>query len=218
MVAHRCYGEPVTGSEDTARLEALWAGEFGDDYVDRNFEADAGREPFWRERIEQLGATSALEIGCNVGGNLVWIAKRIGEEHVAGIEINEKAVEVCRERLPAADIRHAGAKGLPFDDGSFDLVFTVGVLIHQPREELDGIIDEIVRVSKRFVLCVEYHSDELVEVPYRGQEGALFKEDYGRRYKQRYPELELVDQGFLARSEVTSWDDVTWHVFRKPSA
>jgi hypothetical protein len=52
-------------------------------------------------------------------------------------------------------------------------------------------------------------------VPYRGQEGALFKQDYGALYQRLFPELELVDEGFLPRGEAT-WDDVTWWTFRKP--
>ena len=36
-------------------------------------------------------------------------------------------------------------------------------------------MDEIVRCSRRYVLCGEYRADDLEEVPYRGQEGALFR-------------------------------------------
>jgi hypothetical protein len=74
-----------------------------------------------------------------------------------------------------------------------------------------------VRCSSRYVLCGEYYAEELTEVPYRGQEGALFKQDYGALYQRLFPELELVDEGFLARGDGT-WDDVTWWTFRKPGA
>lgn len=201
-------------ANEKSRLEALWAGTFGDSYVDRNAEAHVGREPFWRERVEALGTTSALEVGCNVGGNLVWLATLLGEEHVAGVEINEQAVAVARERLPAADIRTGMATDLPFDDGAFDLVFTAGVLIHQSREALPTVMDEIVRVADRHVICAEYYAPELVEVPYRGHSGALFKDDYGQRYLERHPGLTLVDQGFLPASE-GAWDDVTHWTLRK---
>ena len=70
---------------------------------------------------------------------------------------------------------------------------------------------EIVRCSQRFVLCGEYHADELTEVEYRGQEGALFKCDFGRFYQERFPQLTLVEQGFLGRAE--GWDDLTWWLF-----
>jgi pseudaminic acid biosynthesis-associated methylase len=202
-------------SSDAERLEALWAGEFGDQYVDRNAEAGKGRRPFWAERHAKLGFTSVLEVGCNVGGNLRWLAELIGPQNVHGIDVNEHALAVLRENVPGADVRIAKARELPFEDGQFDLVFTTGVLIHQPPEELAQIMDEIVRCAKRYVLCGEYRADDVEEVHYRGHEGALFRNDYGRLYQERFPQLELIDEGFLPRSPDTSWDDVTYWVFAK---
>jgi pseudaminic acid biosynthesis-associated methylase len=198
---------------ETGRLQDLWSGDFGDAYVERNAKAHEGREPFWRERLETLGVTSALEIGCNVGGNLVWIGDALGAANVAGIEINETAAATARRRLPEADIRIGQAAELPFEDGQFDLVFTAGVLIHQSRESLPSVLDEMIRVSKRFVLAAEYFADEPTEIPYRGHDGALFKDDYGRLIAERDPKLEQIEKGFL---DSGSWDDVTYWTFRKP--
>ena len=61
------------------------------------------------------------------------------------------------------------------------------MLIHQPPAELPRVMDEIVRCSRRYVLCGEYHADELEEVPYRGQEGALFRTTTGALYQERFP-------------------------------
>jgi pseudaminic acid biosynthesis-associated methylase len=199
-------------SGDAERLEALWAGDFGDQYVDRNAAAGEGRRPFWAERHEKLGFTSALEIGCNLGGNTRWLAELIGPENVAGIDVNEHALAVLRENVPGADVRLASAREVPFPDASFDLVFTTGVLIHQAPDELPGIMDEIVRCSRRYVLCGEYFAEAVEEVHYRGHEGALFRNDYGRLYQERFPSLTLVEQGFLGQP---AWDDVTYWVFEK---
>jgi pseudaminic acid biosynthesis-associated methylase len=205
----------MTGeADDAARLEALWAGEFGDDYVVRNRAAGDGRRPFWEARVAALGFGSALEVGCNVGGNLIWLAELLGPGHVAGVDVNERALEILRERVPGIDVRRATARSLPFEEGAFDLTFTTGVLIHQPPEDLPQVMDEIVRCSRRYVLCGEYRADDLEEVPYRGQEGALFRHDYGRLYQERHPSLELVEEGFLPRAEGV-WDDITYWVFEK---
>jgi pseudaminic acid biosynthesis-associated methylase len=201
-------------SGEAERLEALWAGDFGDQYVDRNAAAGEGRRPFWAERHEKLGFTSALEIGCNLGGNTRWLAQLLGPENVAGIDVNEHALAVLRENIPGVDVRVASARDLPFADASFDLVFTTGVLIHQSPEELPRIMDEIVRCSRRFVLCGEYRADELEEVQYRGHSGALFRNDYGRLYMDRFPSLRLVEEGFVGQP---AWDDITYWVFEKGS-
>jgi len=204
----------MTPEDDAARLEGLWSGEFGDDYVERNKAASEGRRPFWEHVLGAIEAGSALEIGCNVGGNLRWLAELLGAENVAGVDVNERALEVVRSEVPGVDARVASARELPFADDSFDLVFTTGVLIHQSPDELPRVMDEIVRCSRRYVLCGEYRADELEEVPYRGQRGALYKQDYGRLYQERFPQLRLLEEGFLPKSEGV-WDDVTYWVFEQ---
>jgi pseudaminic acid biosynthesis-associated methylase len=204
----------MTPEDDAGRLEDLWAGGFGDDYVQRNKAASEGRRPFWEARYANIEINSALEVGCNVGGNLRWLVELLGAENVAGVDVNETALEVVRSELPGVDARVATARDLPFDDDAFDLVFTTGVLIHQSPEELPRVMDEIVRCSRRYVLCGEYRADELEEVPYRGQRGALYKQDYGRLYQERFPQLRLLEEGFLPKSEGV-WDDVTYWVFEQ---
>jgi pseudaminic acid biosynthesis-associated methylase len=204
----------MTPEDDAARLEGLWSGDFGDDYVERNRAASEGRRPFWEHVLGKIEATSALEIGCNVGGNMRWLAGLLGAENVAGVDVNERALEVVRSEIPGVDARVASARELPFADDSFDLVFTTGVLIHQSPEELPRVMDEIVRCSRRYVLCGEYRADELEEVPYRGQRGALYKQDYGRLYQERFPQLQLLEEGFLPKSEGV-WDDVTYWIFEQ---
>ena len=204
----------MTPEDDAARLEGLWSGEFGDDYVERNKAASEGRRPFWEHVLGAIEAGSALEIGCNVGGNLRWLAELLGAENVAGVDVNERALEVVRSEVPGVDARVASARELPFADNSFDLVFTTGVLIHQSPDELPHVMDEIVRCSRRYVLCGEYRADDVEEVPYRGQEGALFRADYGRLYQERFPQLKLLEEGFLPKSEGV-WDDVTYWVFEQ---
>lgn len=197
-------------------LEQLWAGGFGDAYVDRNIEAERGRDAFWGDVIDRLRPRTALEVGCNVGANLRWIAERLGQENVAGVDVNAKALEELRRRLPDVDARRSSGAALPFEDASFDLVFTVTVLIHQDGDGLEAMMREVVRCSRRWILCGEYADDHEVEVPYRGQRDALFRRDYGGIYQRSFPELRLVDSGFLPREASTSWDDVTWWIFEKP--
>ena len=134
---------------DAKRLEDLWAGEFGDAYRERNSDPERGREPFWTALVERLQPGNALEVGCNIGGNLHWLARLLGEENCAGIDISERAVATVRERLPGVDARVARARDVPFEDGSFDLAYTVGVLIHQPPESDRQVMAEVVRCSRR---------------------------------------------------------------------
>lgn len=127
--------------------------------------------------------------------------------------MNEKALAILATRVPGVNAVWSPARELPFRDRWFDLVFTMGVLIHQPEAILPLVMAEMVRCSRRWVLCVEYHAEETVEVPYRGQEGALFKRNYRRLFLELFPELTLRSEGFLGREE--GWDDVTWSLFER---
>jgi pseudaminic acid biosynthesis-associated methylase len=194
------------------RLEELWRGGFGDDYVDRNT-SFGHRKAFWDARMDALGCRRALEVGCNVGGNLQWIAQRLEPRDVYGVDVNEKAIAELLRRVPGVNAVWSPARELPFRDQLFDLVFTMGVLIHQPDATLPLVMAEMVRTSRRWVLCGEYHAPQTVEVPYRGQEGALFKRDYGAMFLDLFADLRLRDRGFLSKDE--GWDDVNWWVFEK---
>lgn len=200
---------------EARRLERLWSGDFGDEYVDRNTEFGV-RKAFWGERLAMCEPTRVLEVGCNLGGNLQWIAGAMPADHVVGVDVNLKALVELRARVPRVHAVGCAARELPFEDGRFDLVFTMGVLIHQPEETLAGVMAEMVRCSSRWVLCGEYFAEETSEVHYRGHEGALFKRDYGRLFQQVSSSLQLREQGFLSQDE--GWDDVTWWLFERDSA
>ena len=65
---------------------------------------------------------SALDVGCGPGGLAVALAGLLGDENVAAVDPSERFVEVCRSRIPGADVRIGVAENLPFDDASFDVV------------------------------------------------------------------------------------------------
>jgi pseudaminic acid biosynthesis-associated methylase len=200
-------------NQEPARLEDLWSGDFGDDYVDRNIGAYEIREPFWRSIVDRVAPTRVLEVGCNVGGNLRWIAPSVPPGSAYGVDVNRKALAALRETLPDVNTIWTAARELPFRDDFFDFVFTMGVLIHQPEESVRDVMSEMVRCSSRFVLCGEYFSADTVDVPYRGVEGALFKRDYGKLFTEVGPSLSLVESGHLSADE--GFDDITWWLFEK---
>ena len=200
-------------SSEAARLEELWAGEFGNAYVDRNRGVHAPREAFWTGLVDELTPKRVLEVGCNLGGNLQWIARRLPPADVYGVDVNPHALDELRAAIPGVNALTAAGRELPFRDAWFDLVFTMGVLIHQPESTLPLVMSEIVRCSRRWVLCGEYFAEQSTEVAYRNQPGALFKRNYGRLYAELFPGLRLVRQEFYGRDQ--GWDDVTVWLFEK---
>lgn len=199
---------------ESARLEQMWSGSFGDSYSERNADAGGGRDVFWGQLLTAHPVQRVLEVGCNAGANLQWIVKHVPPTETFGIDVNQEALSRLRDRLPGVNAVAGFGRELPFRDRWFDLVFTTGVLIHQPASTLPIVMSEIVRASRRYILCGEYFAAEETEVPYRGHSGALFKRDYGRLYQDLFPDLDLIDEGFLAQSD--GWDDVTWWLLERP--
>jgi pseudaminic acid biosynthesis-associated methylase len=201
------------GGSEAERLEALWKGDFGDSYVDRNVGAYEVRSAFWSQLFEKWRFSSALEVGCNIGGNLRWLATLLPDGALFGVDVNEKAIARLHAEVPGVNAISSPGRNLPFRDRWFDLVFTMGVLIHQPDSTLPLVMAEMVRTSSRWVLLGEYFAEEATEVPYRGHEGALFKRDYGKLFVELFPEWSQADSGFLGKDE--GWDDITWWLFER---
>lgn len=86
---------------------------------------DAGAEPGMR----------VLDVGCGVGGPARTLAAEFGCT-VTGVDITESFVRAARmlsERTGLTDrvsFRVAGATGLPFESGSFDLVWSQNVIMN----------------------------------------------------------------------------------------
>ncbi|MBL0218116.1 MAG: methyltransferase domain-containing protein [Myxococcales bacterium] len=191
----------------------LWRSEFGRDYTDRNDREKPERVTSWQRLLDGIVPTRALEIGCNVGWNLEYL-RRLGVSELYGIEPQLYAVERARWRGPQFGVVQGTAFDLPFKDGWFDLAFTSGVLIHISPETVGAALDEIYRVSRRWIVAIEYDAPAETEINYRGHEGALWKRDHGGMWMARHPDLRLVRR--LELSEAEGYDDCTAHLFEKP--
>lgn len=201
---------------DAARsVEQLFAGEFGQAYTDRNHAVDPRKPAFFHELFRKHGIRRVLEGGCNVGLNL-GDAARDPDLDVWGLDIQREALRRAALAMPEATFVQGSLFDLPFKDGWFDLAFTCGVLIHVPPEGLPQAMAELYRVSKRYVMCAEYHDEREVEVPYRGHTRALWRRNYAQTWLDAFPDLEIVDQGYKGPEE--GWDRITWTLLRKRDA
>jgi pseudaminic acid biosynthesis-associated methylase len=194
-------------------LESLWSGEFGDAYVDRNSVEVPERSEFWRGVLARFPTQSVLEVGCAHGENLRHLSQLLAPHEVWGVDLNASALAAVPQVAPGTNAAWALARDLPFRDRFFDMVFTVGLLIHMPEGTLDTVMREIVRCSRRWVLCGEYQSDKTVDINYRDRPGILFKRDYGRLYQDVVPELALRESGYLERDQ--GFDRVTYWIFER---
>lgn len=204
----------------TEQLE-FWIGQFGEKYLERNLadrETISSRLMLWSIifRTMHQNIDTILEVGSNIGNNLKAI-KLISNAELYAIEPYENAMKTCV--LDGTVKKNNAFCTSAFDNNimsehSIDLVFTSGVLIHIHPNDLKKATDNIVRIAKKYVVCVEYFSDREETVLYRGNTEKLFKRDFGSFYLDNYPELSLVDYGFSWK-RITGLDNLTWWVFEK---
>src|SRR5579864_3508658 len=201
-------GAMASGSVETPQAR-IWQGEFGRDYTDRNTFDREQLDRLWfdnygisrssinREFLELTPKdASFLEVGCNVGNQLVML-RHLGYSNLAGIEIQDYALQVARSRLENVPLQQGSALALPFEDNSFDVVFTSGVLIHIAPEDLPRAMSEIHRCTRKYIWGMEYFSAKPATVNYRGHDRLLWKMNYAQEYLSSFPDLELVREQLL---------------------
>jgi ubiquinone/menaquinone biosynthesis C-methylase UbiE len=119
--------------------------------------------------FESLAGKDVLEVGPGSGIAVQLFAE--AGARVTAVDLTEWAVETTRARLQAfgleGDVRQGDAEALPFEDASFDLVFSWGVIHH--TVDMERALDELVRVCRpggRLVLML-YHRRSLFFASYR---------------------------------------------------
>lgn len=84
--------------------------------------------------FDRWSGKDVLEIGVGLGTDFTRFVRAGANAH--GVDLTQAAIDLVRHRLEleqlSADIRVGDAERLPFDDASFDLVYSWGVLHHTP--------------------------------------------------------------------------------------
>jgi spore coat polysaccharide biosynthesis protein SpsF len=202
--------------------EAFWAGEFGDAYVARN---DDPRRVAHRVALlarilaRTSGVGRILELGANIGRNLLALRVLLPDAAFGAVEINDKAASSL-ERIPNTRVFRGSMLDFePSALGRYELTLTSGVLIHVNPDRLPEAYRRLYECSTRYVLVIEYYNPIPVEVSYRGHARRLFKRDFAGEMLDRYRDIELMDYGFqYHRDPNFPADDCTWFLMKKGAA
>ena len=191
--------------------EEFWAGEFGDKYVERN-RGDAivaANIALFSRILSRTGPVrSAIEFGANIGLNLRALRHLLPKARLSAVEINKNAVRILRT-IPSLTVYHQSI--LEFTPRqSHDFALAKTVLIHIDPINLTKVYDLLYKSGRRFICLAEYYNPQPVEVPYRGHRNRLFKRDFAGEMLDRYPDLSLVDYGFVYHRDAFMQDDLNW--------
>ena len=192
--------------------EEFWANEFGDNYIDRNSNKEllASNIVFFSKIFsqQQIKLESILEIGCNIGMNLLAIKEIFPNLHINGIDINERAIELLQKSQKNFNLKSTSINNFETQE-KFDLVLTKGVLIHLNPNDLNKTYEKIYNLSKKYILICEYYNPSPCSIPYRGNDDKLFKRDFAGEILNKYSDLKLVNYGFAYNRDIFPQDDLT---------
>jgi ubiquinone/menaquinone biosynthesis C-methylase UbiE len=131
--------------------------QFGKDYWDGDrkygyggYRYDGRWLPIAQEMAEhyKLPADARiLDVGCGKGFLLYEFTQVLPQAQVAGIDISQYAIDNAKAEVKPF-LRVGSATKLPFDDNSFDFVFSVNTLHNLYINELWASLKEIERVGK----------------------------------------------------------------------
>ena len=134
--------------------------EFWNKYADEN-ESRYNEEfsKYVRNLVSSLqGVQSVLEIGCGTGIDLRLFPDSF---QLHGIDLNEHALEIAKEKASSVNFQKGDIAKLPFEDSSIDFVFTHGLMNYLDDDVLKKGISEMFRVSKRWIMhCEKYEKTE----------------------------------------------------------
>ena len=159
---------------------------------------------------------SLLECGCNVGRNINFLNYVLPKAEKNIIEISPEAFEIVTKRYRLNNAFNGAIADAPFEQERFDLVYTMGVLIHIHPEDLPLNMKKMYDSSKKYILMGEYFSRTPVRIDYQDEQDKLFKSDFGKTFMEHH-DVKLLDYGFLWGHlyDKAGFDDITWWLFEK---
>lgn len=112
----------------------------------------SARNRVWPTVLSKIKGERILDVGCGFGRLTLDIAKRNPDSEVFGIDLFDSLTEQARMNAEVLGIKNvefktASAYALPFEDGSFETVFSFFMLHH--LDEIPKGLNEIRRVLQK---------------------------------------------------------------------
>jgi len=108
------------------------------------------RARFLRRLFPEVAGLEVVEIGSGPAHDSISFATR--GAHITALDCSRTGLAIAREIYQSLELPLATAIGdarkLPFADGQFDIAFNGGVLEHFTDEQLEEVIDEMIRVVR----------------------------------------------------------------------
>lgn len=198
--------------------QQFWKEKYAYSYREKNtiFNEEKGVEA-WRLMLAQTsGINSYLECGSNIGRNIGFLQTVLPSSQKALIELSPEAYQIAVSCYNPQSSFNGTIIDSNFSRSSFDLVYTMGVLIHIHPDDLLENMGKMFSYSNKYILMGEYFNRTPVMIDYQGEQNKLFKRDFGKLFIENF-KVALIDYGFLWGHvyDDAGFDDITWWLFEK---
>jgi ubiquinone/menaquinone biosynthesis C-methylase UbiE len=169
------------------------APEYDDWWLGRGLFVDRER-PGWQEALHDLERAIAslppartLDVACGTG----FLTRHLRGD-VVGLDASERMLEEARLQAPAATFVQGDALSLPFEDASFERLFTSYFYCHLEEEERERFLAEARRVAAELVVVGSRWNG--VDAKTRWEERRLNDGSTWTVYKRVFVPDELADE------------------------
>lgn len=135
----------------TCGTEFIQKSKFSSEYFEsiQDFRYSIEPEIFSFAQFTRFHGKKVLEVGVGAGTDFLQWVKSGAECY--GIDLTEEAIVhvkhlLNQHGLQAAEIKVADAENIPYEDNTFDLTYSWGVIHHSP--DTIKCLDELIRVTK----------------------------------------------------------------------
>ena len=160
---------------------------------------------------------SVLEVGCASGAHLYLLAQKYPSAKIVGVDINDEAIEYGNKHLQSDGISNvqlicSKADELDyFVEKSFDIVFTLALLVVVGPDKIATTIKQLLRISRRELILMECHSFGYKK--YSKGRGFYYHGNWIRDYKALLKEFVDGEKIRISRIPTNVWPDEPWSQF-----
>jgi SAM-dependent methyltransferase len=91
--------------------------------------------------LDKTPPPNSLDLACGTGRFLEYAAH--------GVDISENMLKIAQAKYPDRDLRIAAGEALPFESDYFEQVISFHLMMHLEHEDLQRILEEVHRVTKK---------------------------------------------------------------------
>lgn len=156
---------------------------------------------------------SALEVGCGYGANLEVLARIDSTLTLRGLDISPVAISEGRRWLDAAGLSNVTLDISRADDlssigeQSSDLVFTDAVLLYVGPDKIQRTVSEMIRIARRRVAFLEFHSEGT------GAGGRYMQDGWLRDYRALFAAVAPQMSVNITRLPPDLWQSGRWPLY-----